>query len=56
MKPPETLPPAEFGGQGNNKQPRPKIRGSQFVKREEKVQVKQKPIVVWILPWKRKKP
>ena len=32
---------AEFGGQGNNKQPRPKIKGSQYVKRQEKGQVKQ---------------
>lgn len=26
----------DMAGQGNSKQPRPKIRGSQFVKREEK--------------------
>lgn len=55
MKLPETLPPAEFGGQGNNKQPRPKIRGSQFIKREEKIKVKIKPPVKWN-PFAKKKP
>lgn len=30
----------EFGGQGNKNKPPPKIRGSQFVKREEKIKPK----------------
>lgn len=41
---------ASFGDKNNKGRPPPKIRGSQFVKREEKVQTKRWIRVPWIQP------
>lgn len=48
----------EFGGQGNKNKPPPKIRGSQFVKREEKIRPKLRinPFEGWKKKQERKTP
>ncbi len=43
------------GGQGKSPKPVTKIRGTQWVNREQKKQVVKRPIIIWINPFSKKK-